>query len=128
MVDILAKGTTITGIYHALLLQKLKKMHQNWDAWYTDQRWFDSCRTIFQLTTLIMPKQKFGTFLTLLTLPTLHFSNHEIFKGKRLSNDESLVSKVNTWLQAQPAEFYGLEVYIAASNDWRSIQPLKKPL
>ena len=27
-------------------------------------------------------------------------------KGKRFKNDESLISEVKAWLQAQPAEFY----------------------
>ena len=39
---------------------------------------------------------------------TFIFLNMNSFlKGKRLSNDESLVSKVKAWLQAQPDEFYG---------------------
>ena len=52
-------------------------------------------------------------FLTLLTLPALcHqtsiFPTMKSFvKGKRFSNDESLVSKVKVWLHAQPAELYG---------------------
>ena len=64
----------------------------------------------------------YESFLTLLTLPTLHHLT-SIFptmkssvKGKRFSFDESLFSEVKAWLHAQSAQFYGRGLHITLAE------------
>ena len=57
MVDFLANGTTITEIYKASILKKLRKSIET-ERRRMLTRWFDSCRTIPQFTTRMMFRQK----------------------------------------------------------------------
>ena len=117
MMDFLAKGTTISGTYYASLLKKLRKsikterrgmltrgvrllqdnapVHNSHVA-QTEAR---SCGYE------ILPHPPYS--------PDLAPSDFHLFpsmksflKGKRFTNDESLISEVNAWFQTQPPEFY----------------------
>ena len=117
MMDFLAKGTTINGAYYASLLKKLRNSIKTERRGMLTRgvRLLQDNAPVHNLHVAqtetrscgyeILPHPPYS--------PDLAPSDFHLFptmklflKGKRFSDDESLISEVKAWLQAQPAEFY----------------------
>lgn len=117
MMDVLSKGTTITGAYYTSLIQKLQeaiktKRHRmlTKGVCLLQDNAPVHISHIAQMEALscgydILPHPPYS--------PDLAPSNFHLFpplksfmKGKRFEDDETLISEVTSWLQTQPADFY----------------------
>ena len=117
MMDFLAKGTTITGTYYASLLKKLRKSIKTERRGMLTRgvRLLQDNAPVHNLHVAQTEARSCGYEILAHPpySPDLAPSDFHLFpsmksflKGKRFKNDESLISEVKAWLQAQPAEFY----------------------